>query len=104
MKFDFFTEVSVAVTPKTTDQGIAGSVGVILGFSAGGSLGEYYGITMRDEAGSYGKVWMVAGVDLTPTGRTFKREDFYGSAPFTLRVPAERYADDDDDEFPEADD
>jgi hypothetical protein len=94
MKFDYYTEVSIAATPKTTSQGVAGSVGVILGGS-NGPRGQKYAVQLRDEAGGLGEVWMVDEADLTPTGRTFSREEIRGNSSFTIGVRPQRYTDDD---------
>jgi hypothetical protein len=64
MKFNYYTEVSIIATPKTTAQGVAGSVGVILGGS-NGPLGRKYAVHLRDEAEGWGEVWMVDEADLS---------------------------------------
>ena len=94
MKFNYYTETSVIATPKTTAQGIAGSVGVIVGES-NGPLGQQYAAQLRDETGSLAEVWVVNEADLTSTGRTFTREQIRGNSPFSIGVRPQRYTDDD---------
>jgi hypothetical protein len=94
MKFNYYTEVSIVPTPKTTSQGVAGSVGVILGGS-NGPLGQQYAVQLRDDAEGLGEVWMVDEADLTPTGRTFSREEIRGDSSFAIGVRPQRYTDDD---------
>jgi hypothetical protein len=80
-QFNYHTEVSIIDTPKTTAQGVAGCVGVILGGS-NGSLGQQYAVQLRHEAEGWGEVWMVDEANLTPTGRTFSREEVRGDSSF----------------------
>jgi hypothetical protein len=93
MKFKLYTEVSIIRTPGETTQGVAGAVGVILGGSSG-ALGQQYAVQLRDEAGGWGEVWMVDEADLTPTGRTFSREEVRGDSSFAIGVRPQRYIDD----------
>jgi hypothetical protein len=94
MKFNFGTEVSIIATPKTTAQGVAGTAGVIF-CGSNGPLGQQYAVQLRDEAEGWGEVWMVDEADLTPTGRTFSREEVCGDSSFTIGVRQQRYTDDD---------
>jgi hypothetical protein len=94
VKFDYYTEVSIVATPKTTAKGTAGSVGVILGGS-NGPLGQQYAVHLRNESGGFGEVWMFDEADLAPTGRKFSREEIRGNPSFTIGVRPQRYTDDD---------
>jgi hypothetical protein len=88
MSIDFYTEVRVANTPKTTALKVAGSIGVVLGKSDSAS-GPQYAVRLGAE------VWMFDAAELTPTGQTFTREDIYGESPAGIKVRPQHYTDDD---------
>ena len=84
-KLDYYAEVRILGTPATIASGIAGSIGVVGGFSSDPE-GDSYAVLVNDET------YMISESDLVPTGRVFSREDLYDGT--SLKVPAERYADD----------
>lgn len=83
-KFDFYTEVRVSRTAETESSGIADAIGVIMGISQG-PLGPSYSVDID------GISHMVTEPDLTSTGRTFTRGDFYDGS--SMKVEPQRYGD-----------
>jgi hypothetical protein len=85
---EFYDIVRILPTDAAMSLGVADALGIVVGIS--GEVGrEAYAILVS------GRTFMVESTDLARTGDRVRREAVYGGE--SIRVPAERYSGDDDD-------
>jgi len=82
-KLDFYAEVRIS--DGVDDANLRGKVGVIMGISEEDGIVYGYSVRFKELKHSYG----FSVDEVSPTGRKFKREDFYDGSSITVSPDGE---------------
>jgi len=77
-KLDFYEEVRIS--NDIADPSLRGKTGVIMGISEEDGIVYGYSVRLKDLKHSYG----FSANEISPTGRKFKREDFYDGSNISV--------------------